>query len=320
MGPLFDVPPEGTSDDAGGCPHARDFTMAVRRSERPHISRTKPAVSLHQSTSKPQVVPMIDALLDELGLEHNRYVTERTGSGMSVAGGPTYLRNGDMITWQINGYAAAAVRDVIHRGWRRRHSTKRSYRNRTHGAWRDGEWVRIDGWKDIEHRERIPRWVLERASRPQLIALLRGLMAGDGTWPDGDTDGHSSGLYYTSSPRLADDVQELLALIGYRNQITPHREGQLQISFTKRATVTLNRDDAITEDGQSPSWCLTTDFGNVVMRRAGSTFIAGNTVDDFGVIAVLDQRLATAGYRGTRFPGGMPAIPWLRHRLAQAGR
>lgn len=325
-----------------------------------HISKSKPLVSLHQSTAKPKVIKFIEGTLEALDLKYKRYVSDRAGTVMEKNGDRCGTRTGDMVAWHVHGHDAAAVRDVIHRGWRRRHSHKKAFRKRTHQAWRNGEKVTVDGWKDIAERDRIPRWALERASRPQLLALLKGMMAGDGTWNDPSRDDYTSGTYYTANPKLVDDLQELLALVGYRSATRerPDRSGRYEVSFSDRASTELLKPSAVSAAGASPSWCLTTELGNVLMRRGGSTFIAGNTVDDFGLIAVLDPRLATKSYRQTligslpparrtvnldadgwddrlatvtpdtvgqlleelgRTPGGPPVVPWLQARLLAAG-
>ena len=235
-----------------------------------HISKSKSVVSLHQSTSKPLVVTEIDAVLTRLEIAYNRYMDNRKDTPMSVDG-PEYTRNGDMITWQINGADAARIRDVILRGQRRRYSAAKHYRKRSHLSWERGEIVRVDGWKEPERR--IPLWVLERASRTEILCLIRGLMLGDGNLAY-ITESRDSGVYYTKEADDAGRFQALCALVGYRSSVTRRPDGQHCIAFTHRGDVELIRDSSVKSGASAPVWSAVTEHGSLLVRRNGRTFIA----------------------------------------------
>lgn len=237
-----------------------------------HISKTKSNITLYQS--KPEVIPVIEKVLDDLGLVYTRSLKHLAGSEMTI-GGKTYTRNYDGYAWTLTGHNAARVRDVFHRGNRRRYSQKRAYGNRSHVSWDEGQKIRVDGWKDVERT--IPRWVIQRATVAEMRMLLDGMMISDGTWRIPG----QCGSYFTSEVEIANHLQELLVLSGFRSSIDARRPGQLTVSFTENGLVDCVADECVTAAEPQASWCVNTTAGTVVMRRAGKTFIAGNSAEDW---------------------------------------
>ena len=66
----------------------------------------------------------------------------------------------------------------------------------------------------------IPQWILEEFSSRQLRILLDGLI-----WGDDSVQENGAPLYFTSSPQLADDIQQLCLLAGYSATIKHQRLG-----------------------------------------------------------------------------------------------
>ena len=248
-----------------------------------HINKEKNRITLHQSTSKPKIVEEIELRLKRLDIKYNRYVQDRLGTSMSMDGEKEYYRNGDMITWQINGADSARIRDLWVNGQRRRYSEKYEFRKKIHGE--------VQGWKDIPTKD-IPRWCLTQLSRNQLIVLLDGLVAGDGTPRE------KGGGFFTSFLESANRFQEICALVGYRSQLISRRN-QYEVHYTKVGSVNLNRKDSVSESEFGETWCVNTELGSVIARRDGKTFIAGNSQSDKGVVAILDPRLLTKSYGRT---------------------
>ncbi|WP_343956463.1 helicase C-terminal domain-containing protein [Yaniella flava] len=246
-----------------------------------YISKYKNSIALSQSTAKQAVVDEIDELLGRMDIKFNRYVQEKNGTKMSIRGGKEYTRNGDIITWVINGHDSSRIRDLLVLGQRRRKSEVKSHRSVQYSAYRD-----VWNWLDAE--KVIPRWIINTASRPNLLALFRGLMLGDGTY-SWFREG-KSGTFYTGTKLNADRFQEICALVGYRSNIVNRSETQWEVRFAARGSVNTTRKD-IAEHGIGKTWCVNTELGSVVARRNGRTFIAGNSANDRGMVAVLDPRL-----------------------------
>ena len=245
-----------------------------------HINQKKNSITLHQSTSNPEVVEEIDLRLKRLDIKHNRYIDDRIGTSMTIDGKKEYYRNGNMITWQINTADSARIRDLWVNGQRRRYSEKYQFRKKTHGG--------VAGWKDVSEKD-IPRWCLQRFSRNQLLVLLDGLVAGDGT------PRANGGGFFTSILESANRFQEICALVGYRSQLISRR-GQYEVHYTKQGSVNIDREASVSEAQEGQTWCVNTELGSVIARRNGKTFLAGNSQSDKGVVAVLDPRLLTKGY------------------------
>ena len=247
-----------------------------------NISTDKCYVNIYQS--KPAGIVWIDALLERLEIKYKKYTISKKGTVMSVGGGKEYIRNYDGFVWHITGHDASRIRDVFHRGWRRRKSVKRAYRQRQHTSWDGGIKHKVDGWKDVERA--IPRWVLQRASCNQMVSLLEGMMRGDGSW----FKLGSCGAYYTSELSLANSTQELLALIGFRSSLV-QRDGQYEVGFACSGFVDCPKETVVSDGPVEKSWCPTTELGTVLVRRNGKTFIAGNSPNDFSETFCLDNHI-----------------------------
>ena len=257
-----------------------------------YISSTKSEIVICQS--KPHTQPWIQSLIDRLGLKHRVHVRNASGTPMSVGDGPTYKRNYDQTTWVFAGTDAARIRDVFHAGRTRRLSVNKQFRKRRHKGTHGYAWV--DGWKDVE--KTIPRWVLQRASTSQMRALLEGLMVGDGTIRKG------GGTYFTSSLEIADHLQELLVLSGYKSTLKL-RSGRQQYEIgycTKGFTDGVRKINVRPDVGRlERTWCVNTDLGTVIARRGGKTFIVGNSETDWAESLIMDDNFSWFYGRAKRY-------------------
>lgn len=133
------------------------------------------------------------------------------------------------------------------------------------------------------HEKRIPNYVRQLCRRQQRI-LFDAMMAGDGTYA-----GHAT--YYTSSPGLADDVQELLLKIGLAGDVSrTDRVGRDNGSGVTRhveyrVNVKMERLTPRPQHGHRPLYvpylgavyCVTVPNGLVYVRRGGVAQWSGNS-------------------------------------------
>lgn len=140
----------------------------------------------------------------------------------------------------------------------------------------------------------IPRWVL-RADKQHLSALLDSLMDGDGHW---ETRGRS-GVYYTMSRQLADDVCELLIKLGFIVHIHQRqRNNRLGLSYEvafkvtnsggteiltgqhkyEVGTHTKRRSDIARHKVDQEVYCIgVRRTHNFIVRQRGCVWVSGNS-------------------------------------------
>ena len=135
------------------------------------------------------------------------------------------------------------------------------------------------------HEKFIPRWILERNEK-DLHTLFQALIAGDGS-----IDRKSGWTrYYTTSSRLADDVQELAFKLGYSANIScvklrdrPNRKPWYGVSIIKGRSTPLVRFDGSTSSMHTVSsyrgavWCVEVPNHIVYVRRKGKPVWSGNS-------------------------------------------
>jgi len=135
------------------------------------------------------------------------------------------------------------------------------------------------------YNKTIPRWVYS-LDPVLMLKLAESLIKGDGSR---DID---AGCYYTSSPQLADDFQELLFLCGYRTSVYMRPVGrggsidgrkvtskhpQYCINFTKNHSGSIVPSKHVKVNSFSGNvWCVSNDNGTLVTRRGGKVAIIGN--------------------------------------------
>lgn len=135
------------------------------------------------------------------------------------------------------------------------------------------------------YNKRIPRWVF-KLNKDLLLRLLSSLIKGDGART------LDAGCYYTSSPQLVDDIQELLFLCGYRTSVLkrePRSGGTINgrevhstvpgyaVNFTiNHSGSIVPKHDVKTVEHHGYVWCVSNDNGTLVTRRNGKIAILGN--------------------------------------------
>lgn len=140
-----------------------------------------------------------------------------------------------------------------------------------------------------QHERRIPRYLL-KANKKCLDILLESLLLGDGTHYE------KRFTYWTVHHKLAEDVSELMILLGYSCVIgdrtpEPHMmpQGKMLQTFNKqyfvnsrnRTTQELrNGEDNYRciqkEEYEGVVYCVSTEAGAVVVKRNGKISICGN--------------------------------------------
>jgi nucleoside-diphosphate-sugar epimerase len=125
-------------------------------------------------------------------------------------------------------------------------------------------------------------------SRRQLRILFEAMMAGDGMWMDRD---RHYGRYYTSSRRLADDMQELAIKLGLSATVshldrtegtgwTKHAE--YRVNFTKTTLFQVNQlpddpNDGFEDYAGIVYCCEVPGDGIILVRRNGKPIWCGNS-------------------------------------------
>jgi nucleoside-diphosphate-sugar epimerase len=133
----------------------------------------------------------------------------------------------------------------------------------------------------------IPHELL-RLSKRQLRILFEAMMTGDGMWMDRD---RHYGRYYTSSKRLADDIQELAIKLGLSATVshldrtdgtgwTKHIE--YRVNFTKTTIFQVNQlpddpDDWFEDYAGMVYCCEVPGDGIILVRRNGKPVWCGNS-------------------------------------------
>lgn len=137
--------------------------------------------------------------------------------------------------------------------------------------------------------KRIPDfvWGLPAA---QLRVLFDALMSCDGTWDA--REGRTSGSYSTVSPQLADDMQRLSVLLGYRASVREDRPGTyghlplFRVMLSRKGTCQVYPDRHITREQYTGRvYCFTVPTGVFVTRRNGKVAMQGNTANVSAAIA-----------------------------------
>ena len=138
------------------------------------------------------------------------------------------------------------------------------------------KWLLANCGRDI-YSKHIPDFVW-KLDRGHLDILLRALLAGDGSHING-----SNYRYYSSSKRLAGDVQQLAIILGHSTiayqRMRPgssHLSYEVGIGEQKQLHITPKHIHKEPYTGKV--YCLTVPGGAYVTRRSGKTAIQGNSV------------------------------------------
>ena len=122
----------------------------------------------------------------------------------------------------------------------------------------------------------IPRELLN-VSRRQLRILFDALMEGDGTWMNRE---EQYGRYYTSSRRLADDVQEIAIKLGLSANVSKFGE-EYRVNITRTTLFQVNQfpedpNDWMEDYAGQIYCCEVPGDGIILVRRNGKPIWSGN--------------------------------------------
>lgn len=134
----------------------------------------------------------------------------------------------------------------------------------------------------VDYEKRIPEFVFSLAAEHK-HALLDGLMLGDGSPADWRDRG--KGYYATCSRRLADDVQRLATLVGWRATVSevdrtvtrPGSRVQYVVYLHRRSTRIVTSKVRRVVEYAGVVWCFRMPSGTMVTRRDGTVLVSGNT-------------------------------------------
>ena len=123
----------------------------------------------------------------------------------------------------------------------------------------------------------IPRDLLN-LSRRQLRILFEVLMAGDGTWMNREEE---YGRYYTISPQLADDVQEIALKLGLSANVSQFGK-EYRVNINKATVLQVNQcseepNDWLEDYAGQVYCCEVPGDGIILVRRNGKPVWCGNS-------------------------------------------
>ena len=152
------------------------------------------------------------------------------------------------------------------------------------------------GWQGDEHELRIPDEVFSNWSQEELLALLEGMLVGDGGWSS-QAQRHTT--YLTSSRQLADDVQRLLYHVGIGGRVvkdysagpavgTRHKSNhdmwRVLLSYSETSRLSPKHVSRQAYDGLV--YCFTVPNWILLTRRGGVAMWSGNC--DSWMVVVTD--------------------------------
>ncbi|KKR01629.1 MAG: Replicative DNA helicase Mcm [Candidatus Woesebacteria bacterium GW2011_GWB1_39_12] len=154
--------------------------------------------------------------------------------------------------------------------------------------------------------------MFKQLSTRQLTILLEALMVGDGGTRQ-HTNGSIQRTYYTTSPKLADDVQEILLKTGISGNIRNHHTkgkmgafgkanyDELDVSFVFKNTPQVGYHAShgsksgtlkIMHGYDGDVYCVEVPNHILYVRRHGVPVWSGNSIAKAGIVATLNARAA----------------------------
>jgi len=133
----------------------------------------------------------------------------------------------------------------------------------------------INFWLNY-NSNRIPRKIIENASKEQLKILYNGIMFGDGTRYKTKNNYELDRVYCGQNSKFADDVQELCFKIGLSSvvKLVPQNNQYVVLVSHKRKSAWVRK--ITTKHYNGLVWDITIKHGAFVARRNGKIFITGN--------------------------------------------
>jgi len=156
----------------------------------------------------------------------------------------------------------------------------------------------------------------------QLGILFDALMLGDGFWDK--RENRTSGLYYTTSSLLADDIQEIALKLGYSSTVKiMHDKRGGNRSTEYRVYVRKGKDFQVTKRGvtivpySGVVYCFSTTTGLFFTRRNGKVAIQGNTAENLLELIQLSTDKERDAWRGGYTELGQKAIVMYNEKFNQ---
>ena len=123
-----------------------------------------------------------------------------------------------------------------------------------------------------EYPDRELNWKMLDWDKESRLALLEGLMDGDGSYRDGEY----SRAFWSQKENRLDIVQALCLSLNYRAYINNDKSSVVfNTKHNSTETQTKHRKDDVPYSGKV--YCLETETGAFVVRRNGKAFISGNS-------------------------------------------
>jgi len=227
------------------------------------------------------------------------YVSDGTIAHRLTSGSPSVLSfsqlKGGRLHWKISKAKYDYANDINIKEY----SHYRKSKNRTEMIWTIANRLLaktiVEECGEKSYNKKLPRWVFGLSKR-MMVILLDALHAGDGTnrITQGITEGSSgkwnkkSQIYYTSSPALANDVQELAFLCGFEtakwgpydpNNHWEHPMWQVHIRRQPRKNRQLIRYKNVKTENVKDERivCFSVPNEILITRRNGRIAIQGNS-------------------------------------------
>ena len=222
------------------------------------------------------------------------YVSEGSVAKRLSSGVPSSLQISQLKGGRLHWRISRAIRDFKGQVKINCYSHFRESKNRTELIWtipdRKVAQDIVAQCGEKSGNKHLPRWVMSLSKRMKEI-LLDALHAGDGT---DCCRPHDAQIYYTASPQLADDVQELAFLCGFETaKWGPYKNDgigmyQVHINKTAKQFRTLTRKNVKSSDVVNQRIvCFTVPNEILITRRNGKIGIQGNTKHASHLIRLL---------------------------------
>jgi hypothetical protein len=116
---------------------------------------------------------------------------------------------------------------------------------------------------------------MDKMNQEEFYHCLLGLCKGDGCIR------HNKGMtYYTGDKNLANNVQTMCVLRGWRCNLSERRNKSFDLGIHFSKFINVNggiQQSAKKINKKAPSWCIQTNNTTLIARRNGKTFITGNS-------------------------------------------
>jgi hypothetical protein len=137
-------------------------------------------------------------------------------------------------------------------------------------------------------RDKFIPYELKQLSQRQLRILFEALMLGDGSW---DYRNPTKGVYISSSPKLRDDISEIMLKLGYSVRA---RLNSIQVGFSTKDTYRGKKNsfnDSFVDYTGKIYCCEVPKYHVLLVRREGRTVFSGNSP----ILTIMQKVLTISG-------------------------